>query len=92
MLVENFKEESLIAQHRVYDSIVASGGVLNVNIKSGMLKYARQSHSRCQECLKQKREKATNEEKKGKERKRAEQIKELKEKRSKNQRNSTTKT
>ena len=54
MLVENLKEESLIAQHRVYDSVVASGGVLNVNITSGMLTYARQSHSRYQECLKQK--------------------------------------
>ena len=84
MLVENLKEESLIAQRRVYDSVVASGGVLNVNISSGMLTYARQSHSRYQECLKQKREKATNEEKKAKERKRAaEQIKVLEENRSK---------
>ena len=71
MLVENLKEESLIAQRRVYDSIVARGGVLNVNITSGMLIYARKSHSRYQECLKQKPEKATNEEKKAKERKRA---------------------
>ena len=45
MLVENLKEESLIAQRRVYDSIVANGGVLNVNITSGILAYARQSHS-----------------------------------------------
>ena len=65
MLVENLKEESLIAQRRVYDSIVASGGVLNVNITSGMPTYARQSHSHYQECLEQKREKSTNEEKKG---------------------------
>ena len=84
MLVENLKEESLIAQRRAYDSVVASGGVLIVNITSGMLTYARQSHSRYQECLKQKREKATNKEKKAKERKRAaEQIKVLEEKRSK---------
>ena len=54
MLVKNLKKESLIAQRRVYDAIVASGGVLNVNITSGMLTYARQSHSRYQECLKQK--------------------------------------
>ena len=60
MLVENVKEESLIAQCRVYDSIVASGDVLNVNVTSGMLTYARQSHLRYQECLKQKQEKATN--------------------------------
>ena len=46
MLVENLNEESLIAQRGVYDSIVASGGVLIVNITSGMLTYARQSHSR----------------------------------------------
>ena len=46
MLVENLKEESLIAQRRVCDSIVASGGVLNFNFTSGMLTYARQSHSR----------------------------------------------
>ena len=52
MLVENLKEESLIAQCRVYNSMVASEGVLNVNIISGMLTYARQSHSRYQECLK----------------------------------------
>ena len=84
MLVENLKEESLIAHRRVCDSIVASGGVLNVNITTGMPTYARQSHSRYQECFKQKREKATNEEKKAKERKRAaEQIKVLEEKRSK---------
>ena len=84
MLVENLKKESLIARRKVYDSIVASGGALNVNITSGKLTYARQSHSRYQECLKQKREKATNEEKKAKERKRAaEQTKELEEKRSK---------
>ena len=54
MLVENLNEESLIAQRRVCDLIMASGGVLNVNITSGMLTYARQSHSRYQECLKQK--------------------------------------
>ena len=54
MLMKNLKKESLIAQRRVYDAIVASGGVLNVNITSGMLTYARQSHSRYQECLKQK--------------------------------------
>ena len=53
MLMENLKGKSLIAQRRVSDSIVARGGVLNVNITSGMLTYARQSHSRCQECLKQ---------------------------------------
>ena len=83
ILVENLKEESLIVRRRVYDSILASGGVLNVSITNGMLTYARQSHSRYQECLKQKREKATNEEKKAKERKRAaEQIKVLEEKRS----------
>ena len=52
VLVENLKEESSIAQRRVYDSTVASGGVLNVNITSGMLTYARQSHSSYQECLK----------------------------------------
>ena len=34
-------------------------------ITSGMLTYARQSHSRYQECLKQKRERAINEEEKG---------------------------
>ena len=61
MLVENLKEESLVAQRRVYDSIVASGGVLNVNITSGMLTYSRQS--------KQKGEKATTEEEKAKEEK-----------------------
>ena len=64
VLVENLKEESLIAQRRVCGSVVASGGVLNVNITSEMLNYAREFHSRYQECLKQKREKVTNEEKK----------------------------
>ena len=37
MLEENLKEESLIAQRKVHDSIAGSGGVLNVNITSGML-------------------------------------------------------
>ena len=64
---EELKKEFLIAQCRVYDAIVASGGVLNVNIINGMLTYARQSHY--QECLKQKWEKAANEEKKAKEKK-----------------------
>ena len=53
--MENLKEEFLIAQRRVYNSIVASGAVLNVNVTSGMLTYARQSHSRYQECLSKKR-------------------------------------
>ena len=65
MLVENLKEESLIAQRRVYDLIVSSGGVLNVNITSGIVTYARKAHSRYLECLKQKREKATNKRGKG---------------------------
>ena len=56
MLVENLKEQSLIAQCRVYDSIGVSGGVLKVNITSGILTYARQCHSHYQECLKQKQE------------------------------------
>ena len=34
MLVQNLKEESLIAQRRVYDSTVARGGFLNVNIST----------------------------------------------------------
>ena len=69
MLVEYLKEESLIAQCRVCDLIVVRGGVLNINITSGMLIYVRQSDSRYQECLKQKREKAINKDKKAKQKK-----------------------
>ena len=57
MLVENLNEKSLIVQCRVYHSIVACGGVLNINITGRMLTYAGESHSRKQEWLKQKREK-----------------------------------
>ena len=69
MLVENLKEESLIAQCRVCDLIVVRGGVLNINITSGMLIHVRQSDSRYQECLKQKRKKAINKDKKAEQKK-----------------------
>ena len=76
MLVENLKEVSLVAQRQVYDAIKAKGGILNVNITSEMLTYAKQSHTRYQECLKQAKEKIRAKEMQAKERKRvAEQIK-----------------
>ena len=78
MLIENFKKVSLVAQRQVYDAIKAKGGILNVNITSEMLTYAKQSHTRYQECLKQAKEKIRAKEMQAKERKRvAEQIKVL---------------
>ena len=65
-------------------SVKAVGGIFNINVTSGMLTYARQSHSHYQECLKQSRLAASREVEKAKERKRAaEKIKVLEEKRSK---------
>ena len=84
MLVENLKEVSFVAQRQVYDAIKAKGGILNVNITSEMLTYAKQSHTRYQECLKQAKEKIRAKEMQARERKRAaEQIKVLEVKRSK---------
>ena len=83
MLVENLKEVSLVAQRQVYDAIKAKGGILNVNITSEMLTYAKQSHTRYQGCLKQVEEKIRAKEMHAKERKKAaEQIKVLEAKRS----------
>ena len=84
MLVENLKEVSLVAQRQVYNAMKAKGGILNVNITSEMLTYAKQSHASYQECLKQAKEKIRAKEMQAKERKRgAEQIKVLEAKRSK---------
>ena len=66
---------ALLPQQQVYDAIKTKGGILNVSITSEMLTYAKQSHTRYQECLKQAKEKIRAKEMQAKERKRvAEQI------------------
>ena len=45
MLVEDLKEIFLVAQRQVYNAIKVKGGILNVNITSEMLTYAKQSHA-----------------------------------------------
>jgi hypothetical protein len=45
-LVKNLREESLIPQRRVYDSIKSAGGVLNISINKDLLQMARGTRSR----------------------------------------------
>ena len=59
LLVEHLKEESVVAQRIVYDSISTSGGVCSVPITKSMLSYAqaaRQKYMAHLDDLKRKRE------------------------------------
>jgi hypothetical protein len=69
ILVENLQEESLIAHRRVYDSIIAKGGICNIDVSSKMIGYVTQSCSRYFQGLKRKKEEISDEEEQVKERK-----------------------
>lgn len=78
MLVENLKEESLVAQRMVYDSVQTSGGLAGLNIDKSMLQFVRCAHRRYQEALECKRKAATEEDKKAAAKRKAnDQIKSL---------------
>lgn len=50
-LIENLKEDSLVAQRVVYDSVQSSGGVLKVDITKSLMQYTRNANSRYKEAL-----------------------------------------
>ena len=47
MLVENLCGDSLIAQHQVYDAVLAAGGITAVKVDKSMLQYVCGDHSAC---------------------------------------------
>jgi len=50
--MENLQEESqFVAQRTVYDSMLALGGLIGVNIFKSMLQFIRGAHGRYQEAL-----------------------------------------
>ena len=51
MLVGNLHAESLVAQHELYDGVLAAGGVTTVEVDKSMLQHVRGAHSRYQESL-----------------------------------------
>jgi hypothetical protein len=55
LLVENLKEESVVAQRQAYDGISVSGSVLNVNIDTRLIQLARTARRRYREVLDAKR-------------------------------------
>ena len=55
VLVENLKEESVVAQRQVFDGIQSSGGIREVVITSSMMSYVRSPHSRYNDALKRKK-------------------------------------
>ena len=66
ILVENLYESSIVAQHQVYDGIVHTGGVRNVETTKSMVKNVNMSHSRYKADLKRKKEARSKEKKKRK--------------------------
>jgi len=78
MLVENMHEESLVAQHIVYDTIQAAGGLTAIDINKSIMQYVRGSHGRYTEALACRRETQSQEKQKASEKKRvADAIKAL---------------
>lgn len=52
-LIENLREQSLIAQRQVYDAVSVAGGARNVPITTALVHAARNAHARYTEALKQ---------------------------------------
>ncbi|XP_077511308.1 uncharacterized protein LOC144121784 [Amblyomma americanum] len=55
-LVENLKEESLIAQRVVYDAVSAVGGVAKIDVTNTMMQMVRGANARWKEELQRKRQ------------------------------------
>jgi hypothetical protein len=70
MLVENLREESLVAQRIVYDAMQAAGGLTAININKSMLQFVRGAHGRYTEALARKRQAQSEQNKKTSEKKR----------------------
>lgn len=69
-VVENQKEESLIAQRQIHDAVSVLGGVHNVVITKPMIHAVRSARTRYQEALDSKKEKVKAQESAEKEKKR----------------------
>lgn len=54
-LVENMKEESLVAQRLVYDEVSAAGGVAEVDVTDKMIDMVRSANIRWKEDLERKK-------------------------------------
>lgn len=81
IIVPNLREESLIAQRVIYDSIKLKGGIENLSFEKEFLIFIRKSYQRYEEALKKKKnEKNIDDEKEKEERLKALQVKELKQK------------
>lgn len=77
----NLRNESLIAQRGIYDSIKLNGGITSPNFDKEFLSYMRKSYQRYQEALKNKKDgERIDEEKEREKRLKALKIKELEEK------------
>jgi len=50
-LVENMREETLIAERVIYDSIIIQGGIKNIEITKSLIHYMKNAHSRYKEAL-----------------------------------------
>lgn len=80
-LVENLKEDSLVAQRVVHDAVLAAGGIAQVDITDRMVKTVRSAYSVYREQLQtKKRERDETTELEKKKKRAAALIKELQEK------------
>lgn len=70
-IVENLKEESLVALRQVHDGVTSAGGLESFVITKDLVHSARNAHARYTENLKEQKEALANLEVKEKERKRA---------------------
>ena len=50
-LIDNMQKESLIAQRLIYDTVIAKGGIDNINIDKHLILSCRNAHSRYKEAL-----------------------------------------
>lgn len=76
-LVNNQKEESLIAQQQIYNKLSAVGGIQNIKVTKNIMYAARNAHWRNLNALQRKEKEDGNEERKGEKERAAEIVKEL---------------
>lgn len=61
ILIENIKEDSVIAQRIIYDAVMHVGGVLKVNITPRMRNFFKNSHRRYKEALEKNKQESVEE-------------------------------
>ncbi|XP_043468991.1 uncharacterized protein LOC122503272 [Leptopilina heterotoma] len=84
MIIENLKEETLIAHRIIYDSVTSSGGLTNIIITKSLIHSMRNAHGKWQDALEKHRKDRLEEEKaKENQRKMEKDIKELNSKKAK---------